>query len=1236
MKNETGAITNGPLTHDYHVDGGHSVQLGQDLQPLVAEYGRDGVDLTLADGHGGSAVIHDYFASFPAPDLLTAGGARIPGDVVTKLAGSGPLAQDSGTQSDAGGPIGEVTELVGTVTAKHADGTTDELVQGSSVFQGDILQTGDGGAFTVVFADDTKFSMGENGRAVLDEMIYNPSTESGTFGMSLLQGVFSVVSGKIAHDNHDNVDIRTPVGTIGIRGTHWAGHVRAIGEESVFTLFSGAIVVINEGGSQELTQVNQSVVVTSFTSSPAAPFIMTNEQLFDNYGHSLQLIDPNYFKNEDNFDPDKINPQGGRHAFHNGGAGFEQYIQHGIDGGAAIGDLLKPANLLDSTNLNLSTSSEIEETVGVGPQTSLNVTAIIDPQSGNIDTFQVIVSLNEPVNKPVTVTYEILPGTATGVDNGLPGDVDFVFSEGGSIVIPAGGKSGSFTINVVDDDVIENTETFIVRLTGVDNADLNPAFSQAVIVIKDDDIGIVSVGQATVGGVPVTGGENVVVGEDAGQISYELILDKAVAPHVQVAVNYTLTGSATEGSDYISSPVHTAVFDGGATGLAAGSSVFITVPIVNDTVYEGPEDLTLTLVGGSSNSVIDTDNSGLTVTIEDNDTPILGTATDVVVQEDDLPGGSDTSPESTTATGDVPLDFGDGGNVTVTLDIGSLPVITSHGDPVFYQLETLSDGVTQRVTAIATPEEGASRTVFTLDFAPSDSGDNYSYSFTLDDALDHPAGGADSLDLSFGYDVAGEGAPVLSGDFTVSVGDDVPVANPDELTLPTPQLPAYDLVFVLDTSGSMGFTVPGGAGETRIDVLRDAVSNVLDEYADSSRAVNITFISFATASSVVFSGSSIDDAKAFLADDTNLVPAGDTNYAAAVGDTNDGAQGVLTGHLSDSSLTDFNQIAYFISDGAPSTGDEVPTDGGNAWQTFVDTNGIEVLAVGIGSNLDTAELAKVENLGDAPVVVVNPNDLSGVLIDSVPVIEMDNVISQGTAIDQFGADGGSLTSISSGGTEYDIPQNGDPLIVNTALGGNLTIDSSGNYTYIAPTTVESGTVESFQYVITDGDGDTSATALSFTFTENPAGEIIALSAFAPLPSIDGTEQGELLAGTGASEMLLGHGGDDILQGNGGNDVLTGGTGADSFNITGADHGTVNITDFNAAEDTVNLDQIFDALGIAATARGEGQAWQLSNVNGTATLTFTAADTPTVTFENYHNPDVHALDEIAAKIVVDES
>ena len=96
--------------------------------------------------------------------------------------------------------------------------------------------------------------------------------------------------------------------------------------------------------------------------------------------------------------------------------------------------------------------------------------------------------------------------------------------------------------------------------------------------------------------------------------------------------------------------------------------------------------------------------------------------------------------------------------------------------------------------------------------------------------------------------------------------------------------------------------------------------------------------------------------------------------------------------------------------------------------------------------------------------------------------------------------------------------------------------------------------------------------------------------------MDGVERLTLLGasainGTGNTlvNTLIGNGAANLLNGMGGNDVLTGGLGGDTFRFDTALAANLdNITDFNVADDTVQLENaIFTALattGVLAAAQ----------------------------------------------------
>ena len=209
-----------PAPHTVDSAGADAVQLPGGFPIAEADFGRSGPDLVLTAPDGDQVVVRGFFDAAPPPKLTLPEGAEFSGSLAAKLAG--PQAPAQYAQADPAAtaqPIGTVENLVGTVTATRADGTQVELEIGDPVFQGDILESGEDGAVGIVFADETSFSMAENGRMVLDEMIYDPGEGTGEVAVSVVRGVFTFVSGQIAKTDPDTMTIETPVATIGVRGT---------------------------------------------------------------------------------------------------------------------------------------------------------------------------------------------------------------------------------------------------------------------------------------------------------------------------------------------------------------------------------------------------------------------------------------------------------------------------------------------------------------------------------------------------------------------------------------------------------------------------------------------------------------------------------------------------------------------------------------------------------------------------------------------------------------------------------------------------------------------------------------------------------------------------------------------------------------------------------------------------------------------------------------------------------
>jgi len=190
--------------------------------------------------------------------------------------------------------IGSVTKAAGMVSVRHPDGTTGELQVGNPVYQGDQLQTGADGAVGITLNDKSAFSLGPKGAMQLDELVYDPAAPAdGHSTVAALHGAFTAVSGDIAKAAPGAMHIKTPVMTIGVRGTTVAGTAAAEGSQNTVTLMRdgsgtvGQVSISNAGGTQVLTGESHSLQLSSFIQPPPPPVALSAAQIQQLYGSAL-------------------------------------------------------------------------------------------------------------------------------------------------------------------------------------------------------------------------------------------------------------------------------------------------------------------------------------------------------------------------------------------------------------------------------------------------------------------------------------------------------------------------------------------------------------------------------------------------------------------------------------------------------------------------------------------------------------------------------------------------------------------------------------------------------------------------------------------------------------------------------------------------------------------------------------------------------------------------------------
>jgi hypothetical protein len=258
-----------------------------------ADFIRQGDDLLLRGADGQEVFIEGYFSQSPPPPLETPEGARLTGETVEAL------AQTSVAQSyaQAGGftlgqPIGEVTLLNGTARVQRADGTRENLSQGDPIFQGDVVATGVGSDLGILFIDETVFSLSANSRMLINELLYNPSSTVNSMGVSLIQGTFVFITGQVAPTG--GMEVETPVGTIGIRGTTVGTQIATFGGRTTIANLEhpetgeiGSFTFSNGAGEAIFSEGNHFLQVTSANQPPGTPSVISGTQIAQTFGRAL-------------------------------------------------------------------------------------------------------------------------------------------------------------------------------------------------------------------------------------------------------------------------------------------------------------------------------------------------------------------------------------------------------------------------------------------------------------------------------------------------------------------------------------------------------------------------------------------------------------------------------------------------------------------------------------------------------------------------------------------------------------------------------------------------------------------------------------------------------------------------------------------------------------------------------------------------------------------------------------
>ncbi|WP_332309740.1 DUF5801 repeats-in-toxin domain-containing protein [Aeromonas encheleia] len=510
-------------------------------------------------------------------------------------------------------------------------------------------------------------------------------------------------------------------------------------------------------------------------------------------------------------------------------------------------------------------------------------------------------------------------------------------------------------------------------------------------------------------------------------------------------------------------------------------------------------------------TVKDADNSTTTGTLTitfDDDMPSVGSNLTVQLDDDALangiPDGPNDDDNAVNTNGILAHNFGaDGAGIVQWLTTGA---------PAGFTYETNAAGsllVKQGATTVLT---------VTLNSTTG------AYSVTQNAPIQHAnADQENNQAFTLNYQVTDGDNDTANGTLAINVDDDTPLAKNDTATVAESSDKDFNVAFVLDSSGS----ISNSEFTTMMNAVK-AAGQALFNGTDGD--VKITIVAF---SSDPLAYASVTSIAAFNA----LVDSIIANRP--FDDGTDFTAGIQQTMVSYSPIEGWSNQVFFISDGDPNeqlgTGGNSLSDAtATAWNTFVDSNAINVTTIGVGDGINTARLQDVDLDGSgAPILVTDFSGLINTLLGQISgnfvsgnVLLGNNNAVGGGDDDSFGADGpGRIMSIKINGTTYawDGVMDGDQQLTNitTALGGKLTFNfATGAWGYTSPQSVAADTSESFDYVIVDKDGDQASATLTINIED--AAPVIGKVDEDELPGgiTDGDAQTTIISGS-LVELLVG-------------------------------------------------------------------------------------------------------------------
>jgi hypothetical protein len=174
----------------------------------------------------------------------------------------------------ASGDVGRVSRVQGRVTARGA-ASPHEVSLDDAVLAGETLVTGDKARAELTMDDGSVVTLSENTEFTVT--VFDLAKARARF--ELLRGAFRTATGTITQAMAPDFEVKTPLATIGIRGTDFWGGFFSAANFGVFMVSGREVVIRNQAGSQVITSPGQGVTVRGAGTAPEAPVIWNESKV---------------------------------------------------------------------------------------------------------------------------------------------------------------------------------------------------------------------------------------------------------------------------------------------------------------------------------------------------------------------------------------------------------------------------------------------------------------------------------------------------------------------------------------------------------------------------------------------------------------------------------------------------------------------------------------------------------------------------------------------------------------------------------------------------------------------------------------------------------------------------------------------------------------------------------------------------------------------------------------------